>query len=349
MVRYISGSFKPLLPSLIGAGIIRSFAVMIETMQWLDPEGAELRLLWALGNAPFYFMPILLAYGAATTLGATPFLAVTLVAPLITPDFTSLMNISETLPFFDLPFHPLDYGSTVVPTFIIVAIFAPTERFFKRIIHQSLSPVLSPLLCLLTLGPLLFLVVGPVGNYLSNSTGVIIAWLISHHPLIAGTFLGGSWVILVTMGLHWGVIIPLTFIQMIHYGYATLPPIIYCSTYAQIGVSIGVLLRSNSPRYRKLMTPSIAVAILTGVTDPLMQGIILRNKQAVLPVIMVMGGIAGALTAHFYVQAMPVGTGGLFSIPGLFFNSPKKLTAFITLNLFTLIGSALLVMRRRYD
>jgi PTS system beta-glucosides-specific IIC component len=348
-VRYISGSFKPLLPSLIGAGILRSFAVMIETMHWLNPEGTELRLLWALGNAPFYFMPILLAYGAATTLGATPFLAVTLVASLITPDFASLMTGTDNLTFFDLPFHPLEYGSTVVPTFIIVAIFAPTERFLKRVIHPSLSPVLSPLLCLLILGPLLFMVVGPLGNHLSNSTGQAVAWLINNHPFLAGAFLGGSWVILVTMGLHWGVIIPLTFIQMIHYGYATLPPIIYCSTYAQIGVSIGVLLRANDKSYRKLMAPSIGVAILTGVTDPLMQGIILRHKQAVLPIIIIMGGLAGAFTAHFYVQAMPVGTGGLFSIPGLFYNSPKKLTAFLILNLLTIIGSALLVMRRRYD
>ena len=55
------------------------------------PKSTDYMLLSAIADAPFYFMPIVVAYGAATKLGATPAYSMMATATLLYPSFHDLV------------------------------------------------------------------------------------------------------------------------------------------------------------------------------------------------------------------------------------------------------------------
>jgi len=67
---YISGSIAPMLPVMIGAGWFKLFYSLFGPglLNIAAQESDFMRILYIVGNAGFYFMPVLIAYGAANKL-----------------------------------------------------------------------------------------------------------------------------------------------------------------------------------------------------------------------------------------------------------------------------------------
>ncbi|WP_158592426.1 hypothetical protein [Lactobacillus sp. ESL0234] len=62
-----------MIPGLIAGGMFKVILILITT--FVNPnfvKTSSYMLLSAIGDAPFYFMPIVVAYGAAPKLGGTP-------------------------------------------------------------------------------------------------------------------------------------------------------------------------------------------------------------------------------------------------------------------------------------
>lgn len=73
LIGFISASVTPLIPGLIAGGMLKVALLLIVT--FINPHYATASsylLLSAIADAPFFFMPIIVAYGAATKLGGVP-------------------------------------------------------------------------------------------------------------------------------------------------------------------------------------------------------------------------------------------------------------------------------------
>ena len=72
IISVISTTFTPVIPALIGGGMIKA-VLSILVLAGLDDTSSTYVLLNLISDAAFYFMPVLLAYGAQSNLSAIRF------------------------------------------------------------------------------------------------------------------------------------------------------------------------------------------------------------------------------------------------------------------------------------
>ena len=116
-----------------------------------------------MSQAPFYFMPILVAYGTSKVLKANPAFSIAMAAALLYPNFIAMMEAGEAVTMMKLPVYLTTYGSTLLPGIFSAILVAYLEKLFYKIIPGMLRSVFAPL-CVFLIGyPLTVLVLGPAG------------------------------------------------------------------------------------------------------------------------------------------------------------------------------------------
>lgn len=78
MLDAISGSIAPIIPAIIGAGMIRVLYIILNF--WIPAENNTMTVLNAIADAAFYFLPILIAFSAGKKFGANPYLAAAVIS-----------------------------------------------------------------------------------------------------------------------------------------------------------------------------------------------------------------------------------------------------------------------------
>lgn len=61
----IAGSFFPIIPALAGAGMVKALLSLLVAFKWLDNTTETYQILNLIADAPYYFMPLLLAVSSA--------------------------------------------------------------------------------------------------------------------------------------------------------------------------------------------------------------------------------------------------------------------------------------------
>ncbi len=93
---YLSDSFRPLLPVLLGASLILAFLAVLEAFGVVNTR-AETIPVWlgyvnSMWRAVFYFLPAMVAYNASKKLDIDPWVGTAVILSLLTPNFTGLSN-----------------------------------------------------------------------------------------------------------------------------------------------------------------------------------------------------------------------------------------------------------------
>ena len=84
----ISGSLTPLIPALIGCGMIKVILILMD-MAGVPADSGTYQLLTFAGDAGFYFLPIMIGAFAAKKFGANPALGMVIGGLLIYPSFAA--------------------------------------------------------------------------------------------------------------------------------------------------------------------------------------------------------------------------------------------------------------------
>lgn len=310
---YISGTFSPLLPALAGSGMLKALLEVLKTLGWIDEKSATFLVLSAASNAVFYFLPIFIGISASKKLNANPFMGGVIAAALMEPTFTSLLKSNESLTFIGIPLIVTDFTSTVFPLLIAVAIYAPLERILKKFTPNVLQLFLVPMLSLLIMVPLTVLIFGPFSEYVSTGIGNAIDYMLGFSRILTGVVIASIWPFLVLLGVHWGVV-PIMIDNYAHGG-DIINPITASSVFAQIGISFGIILRTRKNKnLRSLSIGTTLSGLFAGVTEPILYGLILRYKR-LIPIVLIAGGIGGAIIAIFDVRVSTFVLNNLFTIP----------------------------------
>ncbi|WP_430413365.1 PTS transporter subunit EIIC [Lacticaseibacillus zeae] len=56
---------SPLIPALIGGGMMKVIVILLPLLHMLSTSNQTYKILTIFGDAPFYFLPVMLAYTAA--------------------------------------------------------------------------------------------------------------------------------------------------------------------------------------------------------------------------------------------------------------------------------------------
>ena len=312
----ISGIFAPYLPLLMGAGILTGLLTLATNMGWLDAASGTYGILYAAANSLFYFFPILLAYSSAKQFNTNPYVAVVIGAALLHPSFTALADSGDSVSFLGIPVIMQTYSSSVIPSIAGVGLYAVIDRLLSKVVPDSIRSLVITLVGLVVVVPVTVLVFGPVGNSLSLLLGDVLNGLVTFNPLIAGIVAGGLCGYLAMFGLQWGII-PILIMNISNQGFDLFTPMWVMANYGQIGVALAVAIRARNPEFKELGITSFLTGFFTGVTEPILYGILTRFIK--LNVFVVIGGaVGGAFVGLMGTRAIAFLFAGVLNFPGYF-------------------------------
>jgi PTS system beta-glucosides-specific IIC component len=316
----ISGSFAPILGVLAGSGLITALLAVLTMLGWVSHESGTYAILSAAGHAIFYFFPVFLGITLATKLGANAYVGGTIGAALLEPHFTDLVaKGAKNVDFLGIPVVLMSYSSTVFPILIAVSIYALLDKFLKKVIYKDIQMFINPLISLVIIVPLTVLIFGPFGTYVGDALGAGIEFLSTKSGLITGAVLGAAWSFLTILGLHWAII-PIV-IANIGLGGDTIIPMAAAAPFAQIGMAIGVILKTKDKNLKTLAASGIVPGALAGTTELITYGILVKYKRTMV-IVAVAGAIGGAINGMLGLKMTVFSLPSVLSIPAF---SPMSL------------------------
>jgi len=312
----ISGIFAPYLPLLMCSGIITGLLSLASSMGWMDAAGGTYAILSAASNSLFYFFPILLSYTAAKQFHTNPYIAVVIGAALIHPTFSALADLESSVSFIGIPVIMQSYASSVVPAIAGVGLYAVIDHKLSKYIWDSIRNLVIPLIGLVVVIPVTILVFGPLGTGLSNFLGDALNSLVTFNPLIAGIIGGGLCGYMAMFGLQWGII-PIIIINIANLGYDYFTPMWMMGPYAQVGIALAVFLKAKDVQLKQLSLTGFLTGLFTGVTEPILYGLMTKYKKLNAYVI-IGGAVGGGFVGAMHVKVMAFLFAGILNFPGYF-------------------------------
>ncbi|WP_312443814.1 beta-glucoside-specific PTS transporter subunit IIABC [Lacrimispora sp.] len=292
MCSFVAGCMTPLLPAMLGCGMLKVVLTLLTTFGLVDTSGSTYVILSAAGDAFFYFLPILLAMTTAKRLGSNIYLAMVIAALLIHPNIVGLLSQGNTT-YFGLPVTSAVYSSSVLPIFLIVPIMGYIERFADKVCPNLLKVFLKPLMVIFITVPIALVVVGPLGSILGNYLAVGINFLYSKAGWLTIMLISAAMPFIVMTGMHYALI-PMLTISLATFGFDAIVIVtMFCSNLAQGGASLGVAARSRDENVKSTASASGISAIVAGVTEPAMYGVTLKYKTPMIAA--VIGAAASGL------------------------------------------------------
>ena len=128
----------PIIPIVLAGGIFKMIVLLLGAFHILS--GTTETILSAIATAPFYFLPVLVAYSAAKHFETDPLIAIISVCVMLLPDFSELMESGEKVTFLGIPVVPATYAYSVIPIILLIYCTSHIVRVLKRLIRESLQP-----------------------------------------------------------------------------------------------------------------------------------------------------------------------------------------------------------------
>ncbi|WP_338471868.1 glucose PTS transporter subunit IIA [Niallia sp. XMNu-256] len=310
----ISGSFAPILGVLAGSALITALLSLLKTLGWISPESGTYAILSAAGHAIFYFFPVFLGITMANKLGANGYVGGAIGASLLEPNYTNLVSQgAQDVSFLGIPVILANYSSTVFPILIAVSIYVLLDRSLKKVIHKDLQMFIIPMISLIVIVPLTILVFGPFGTYVGEALSAAIQFLSSKSGLLTGAVLGAAWSFLTILGLHWAVI-PISIANLAASGFDPIIPMAAAAPFAQIGLGMGVFIKTKDKDLKTLAGSGLLPSALAGTTEIITYGILVPYKRTMLYVA-IAGAIGGGIIGSLGVKATGFALPSFLSIP----------------------------------
>lgn len=286
----LSGCLGPAIPAIVASAFFKGVAAILgpDILGLVATDSNLYTLMSFVGDACFYFFPVIIGYTSAKKFGVTPVLGILLGAIMLHPTFVAMVtNGVTTFDVFGIPCNVQNYGSTVLPIILSVWVMSHVEHFFSKVLPSSLRGVFGPALTILVMLPITLCVLGPAGSYLGNyiTTGLMaFGKLTGAFGLAMVTAL---YPILVITGMHM-VLITALFQVFATVGFdGAIAPALTISAFAIMGVGIGAYLRLKDKDQKGQAAEFAITAILAGTSEPTLYGICMRYKR---PFIGLLGG-----------------------------------------------------------
>lgn len=326
----ISGIFTPILPAITGAAMIKVIVILL-VMAGVLEEGTQTHtILTFVGDTPFYFLPIMLSYSAAVKFNMSPMIGMLLGLMMIHPTYTGLVSAGEAVSFLGIPVTLATYTSTVIPVVLIVWVGSYVEKLADKLSPKAIRFFLKPLLTLLIMIPLAFCIVGPLGTIVGNGLESVLSVIQTQAPWSLPVIFGIAAPIVIMLGMHYVVTIPLVMTAIAANGYDMLGAGFLVANVAQAASAFAIMFLAKNKDF-KAMAGSTGLTALLGITEPAMYGVNLKLKKPFL-FSLIGGGVGGLICGIAGVKRIVFGPTGLTTIP--IFIDPSNSMNFV----FAIIG-----------
>lgn len=308
----ISGSMAPVIPAIIGAGMIQVLNIILGW--FVSAESQTMQIMSVIGNTAFYFLPVLVAYCAARKFGGNPILTTAVVAILIHPNFVSLTGAEGGINFLGIPVTSFDYSSSIIPAILTAWVMSYIERLVERITPSFTKNFLKPMLIILVSSPIAFLILGPLGSFVGNGLSTVLVFIQSHVSIAAYVIMAAAMPFIVMTGMHWAFI-PVVFGALATpEGESLMLPAMLISNLAQGAACLAVAVKSKNSSLKQLGASAGISALFAGVTEPGLYGVTMPLKRP-LAAVCISSGITGLIAGILKVSASSFASPSLLAIP----------------------------------
>lgn len=331
-VKGLSDIFVPIIPAIVAGGLLMGIYNLLvaqglfidgQSLVSANPGLADLAsMINTFANAPFVYLPILLAFSAGKKFGGNPFLAAALGMLMVHPDLLNGWGfggaaVSGNIPvwnIFGFEIQKVGYQGSVLPVLVATYILAKVENGLRKFIPSLLDNLLTPLLAIFITGVITFTIVGPFTRDIGFLLGDGLNWLYDSAGFIGGALFGLIYAPFVITGMHHSFIaIEIQLLADIAVtGGSFIFPIAAMSNIAQGGAALAVGFATKDIKTKGIAIPSGVTALL-GITEPAMFGVNLKLRYPFIAAI-IASAISSAFITLFNVKASALGAAGL---PGI--------------------------------
>ncbi|MEC1560863.1 beta-glucoside-specific PTS transporter subunit IIABC [Bacillus haynesii] len=290
LLDFIVGVFQPLVPAIAGGGILKSFLLLLSLFGFMDAKGQTYQILNMVGDAPLYFLPLLVAVTTANKLKVNPLVALSAVGALILPNMTAMLTEGAQLFSFDV--KNIAYAYQVFPAILSVLLYAQMEKWFTRISPKPIRIFFVPMMSLVITVPITLLLLGPIGFTAGQGFTALILAMFDKVGWVAVAILAAVLPFMVASGMH-KAMVPYAVTTMGNLGKEALYlPASLAHNLAESGACFAIALRTKDKLLRSTAI-SAGISAFFGITEPALYGVTLQNKRVLSSVIIgsFIGGI----------------------------------------------------------
>lgn len=314
LLEVIAAIFSPILPAIIGAGMMKVIISLINLFQLLPETNGIYIVFTMIGDAAFYFLPFLLAVSSARKFEVNEFVSICLAGVLMAP--TLITGAGESLApmkflVFDIPY--MNYSSSVVPIILGVWLMSYVNKLVNQIIPAMLKAIFASVLVLIITVPIVLIVFAPLGFYIGEYLSKGLIWLFANAGPFAGALLAGFNPFIVMTGMHYAIM-PAAIQSIATNGFDNFwLPFALISNMAQAGAIFAVMFKTKT-KEEKTVSFSTGLSAIFGITEPGMYGVTLKLKKP-LYAAMIASSIAGCVVVLLKVRTFAFVAPSIFALP----------------------------------
>ncbi|MGP3999038.1 PTS transporter subunit EIIC [Streptomyces sp. 8N706] len=299
-LRRIADIFVPLIPALIGCGIVAGINGLLTNLVNTGHATWATSLVPALSVIASGFLSLIAVFvglNTAKEFGGTPVLGGAVAAIIV---YAGVANVS----FLGQKLSPGQGG--VLGALAAALLAVHVEKWCRRWVPESLDVLVTPTLTVLISGLVTLFGLMFLAGEVSTAIGTFADWLLATGGIFAGFVLGGLFLPLVMLGLHQALIpIHTTLIQQ--QGYTVLLPILAMAGAGQVGAAVAVYLRLHrNTSIRRTIRSALPPGFL-GIGEPLIYGVSLPLGRPFITAC-VGGAFGGAFVGMFNQLGDAVGS-----------------------------------------
>lgn len=300
--------FVPAIPVIAGSGMIKVLAVMLNFSGVLAMDSSSYILLNMIGDAVFYFLPIIVAYNAAKKMNVDIFLSLVIAAIIVHPTLLTLGEPGTSANFFGLGVEIINYSTQALPAIFGVWLLKYVDKFADKVSPAIVKVFLKPMISLLIVAPIMLIVIGPLTSVLGDGFAALVT-IMNQWGWLAVGLNAALFPIMVLTGTH-NATIPLLVQMFATQGFdAIFLPSGLAANVAEAGAAGAVAFKTKNKRLRGTAL-SATVSALLGITEPALYGVNLRLKKPFVAVLL------GSLLGGCYIGMLGI-TAPTFVTPSL--------------------------------
>lgn len=344
LIGFISAAVQPMIPALIAGGMIKVFLLLFTKVFTGFGDTTTYQLLSIVGNAPFYFMPITVAYGAAKKLGGTPMYSMMVAAALIAPEWTGIVAAAEPVTLFGINVALKGYGSSLLPALLLAVLAYYVEKALNKIIPGVFKPIFVGTLTLVITYAGTILVLAPIGQLAGVYVTNAIMFLYKVAGPVAIAVFTGLFPYMVMTGMHMTLGAPMVQLLAENGFDPIFRPGMLLSNMAEGGAALGISIKAKDKEVKSEALSVAVGCIFASVTEPAIYGFNLPLKKPMWAVSLG-GAIGGVIAAILGAHNYEYGSSSLFALP-IF---EDTIVAMIIAIVVTIIASCVLTIVFGFD
>ena len=322
LIGVITGSMMPVIGLLAASGMLKGILNILTNFCHMSTASPTYTIINAMGDASFYFLPLIVGFTAAQRLGSNPVVVSIIGGFLIYPDLVKiyasgkfsyyLAGVGINANFFGIPIHIPQYTYSIFPMIFAAWMAAKIEPWIKKWMPVTLRQIFTPLVEIFLVGMTVLIIVGPVISFISTGIAKVLQWLLTVNTALSGLIIGGLYQILVIFGLHWAVV-PIIANDIAATGHSILNGIVTVTIIAQGAGALAVWFKTKHNPDLKGLSLSTAISAAVGITEPAMYGVNLKYGRVFMT--SSLGAAIGGLVNGLLKVDMYGFTGSLIGFP----------------------------------